>query len=90
MKLFIGHLIGFGMMTAICFAILGAVALFIPLLAAFVLWSLDPLALDFSATMFVARGILVISAFVGVCFTFSKEGREMARDLANWQESNHG
>jgi hypothetical protein len=82
MKLFLGHLIGFGMITAICFVLFGGVMLFFPLIGAFLTWSLNPLTFDFSTTMFIIRGILVLSAFMGVCFTFSKEGKQMARELA--------
>lgn len=82
MKLFLGHLLGFGMMTVFCFVVISGLALFIPLLGAFLTWSLDPLTFDFSMTMFIARGMLVFSAFMGVCFTTSKEGQALARDFA--------
>lgn len=82
MKLFLGHLIGFGMMTAICFVLMGGFALFFPLIAAFLMWSLDPLTFDFSMSMFIMRCLFVLSAFIGVCFTFSEEGKQMARELA--------
>ena len=82
MKLFLGHLLGFAFMTAMCLVLFGTAVLFIPLLGAFLSWSLDPLTFDFSVAMFVARFILVLSAFVGVCFTTSKEGKEFARQVA--------
>lgn len=82
MKLFLGHLLSFGMMTVFCFVVLSGLALFIPLLGAFLTWSLDPLTFDFSMTMFIARCMLILSAFVGVCFTTSKEGKEFARQVA--------
>lgn len=82
MKLFLGHLLGFGMMTTFCFVVMSGLALFIPLLGAFLTWSLDPLTFDFSMTMFVARCMLVLSAFVGVCFTTSKEGKQFAAEFA--------
>lgn len=82
MKLFLGHLIGFGMVTALCFVMLSAFALCFPLLGAFLTWSLEPVMFDFGMTMFIARAMLLISAFVGIAFTVSKEGRELAADYA--------
>ena len=82
MKLFLGHLLGFGMMTAFCFVALSGLALFIPLLGAFLTWSLDPLTFDFSMTMFIVRCMLVFSAVIGMLFTTSKEGQEFARQVA--------
>lgn len=82
MKLFYGHLLGFGMMTIFCFVALSGLALFIPLLGAFLTWSLDPLTFDFSTTMFIVRIMLVVSALVGVHFTTSKEGKQFAHEFA--------
>lgn len=82
MKVFVGHLIGFGMMTALCFVLFSCFALAVPFMGAFLTWSLDPITFDLSNMMFVARGLFLISAFIGVLFTSSKEGRELAREFA--------
>lgn len=82
MKLFLGHLLGFGMMTAFCFVVMSGLTLFIPLLGAFLTWSLHPLTFDFSMTMFIARCMLLLSVFVGISFTFSNEGKQLAREFA--------
>jgi hypothetical protein len=82
MKLFLGHLLGFAFMTVVCLVLFGTAVLFIPLLGAFLSWSLDPLTFDFSVAMFVARLIFVLSVFFGVCFTTSKEGKAFAHQFA--------
>jgi len=81
-QVFIGHLIGFVMMTGICFVALSCLALFVPFIGAFLTWSLAPITFDLSNMMFVARGLFLLSALIGVMFTSSKEGREFATDYA--------
>lgn len=85
-QVFIGHLIGFGMMVALCFVLFSAGALTVPLMGAFLTWSLDPITFDLSNVMFVARGLFLASIFVGVIFTTSKEGRELAKDYAECKQ----
>lgn len=82
MKLFLGHLIGFGMATALCFIMLSAFALCFPLLGAFLTWSLEPVMFDFGMTMFITRAMLLISAFVGIMFTTSNDGKVFAYEFA--------
>lgn len=81
-QVFVGHLIGFAMMTTFCFVLFSCFALFVPFMGAFLTWSLAPITFDLSNMMFVARGLFMISAFVGIAFTVSKEGRELAADYA--------
>ena len=82
MKLFLGHLIGFAMATAFCFVALSGLALFIPIIAAFLTWSLKPLTFDVGMTMFLIRCMFLLSAFVGIMFTTSADGKALARDFA--------
>lgn len=82
MKLALGHMLGFGMMFAVCYVALAAIALFLPLIGAFISWDLAPLSFGWQATFLWMRLIAVFSAFMGVLFTFSKEGSGLARDFA--------
>lgn len=82
MKLFLGYLLGFAIMTAICFVICSAIMLFIPALEAFLSWSLAPLTLNVSTMLFVARLMFIPSAIVGIAFATSKEGKAFAHEFA--------
>jgi len=82
MKLFIGHLIGFAMATVFCFVLMGGFVLFFPLIGAFLTWSLEPLTFDLPMTMFIIRCMFLLSVFLGVCFTSSRQGRLLAYELA--------
>lgn len=79
MKLAIGHLINFAAMFVVCFVTVSLGLAAIPVLAAFVFWDLAPLSLGWDTTFFWARLIAVLSAVMGVMFTFSKEGQGVAK-----------
>ena len=83
MKLFLGHLFGFGMMFGLCFLSLSGLLLIVPVISAFITWELDPLNIGLPTVLLWVRVIIVFSAFMGIVFTSSQEGRSLARDFAN-------
>lgn len=83
MKTVYAHALAFGMMTGICFVAFSGLALFLPFVSAFIMWDLAPLAFEWSTMFLWARLIFVCSALIGVCFTFSKEGQGLVKDIMN-------
>jgi hypothetical protein len=83
MKTLYAYILAFGAMTGICFVLFSGLAIFFPLLGAFIAWDLAPLAFDWSTTLTWMRIIFVASAFMGVMFACSKDGQSMAKDILN-------
>ena len=82
MKLFLGHIVGFTFMVIVCFVVLASLAVFLPVVGAFLAWSSEPLTIESMVVWFIARVILVLSAFTGIMVTTSKEGRRFAKEFA--------
>ncbi len=82
MKLVFGHTMAFLMMFTFCYVGLAALILFMPLLSAFVAWDWSELAFGWSTTFLWMRVMALLSAFIGILFTFSPEGRNLAHDFA--------
>lgn len=80
MKLFIGHVLGFTMAFGICFIGFSAFAIFLPVISAFIFWDVTPLRLDSEIMFLLARLITLVSAFIALGFTCSKEGKEAAKE----------
>lgn len=79
LKLIIGYILSFIIMTAMV-----AVGVFLLVLATmgsimFVTWSLPVAPINW---WIAVRISIVIGMFVGMCFVFSKEGREMSEEFA--------
>jgi hypothetical protein len=83
MKTLYAYILAFGAMTGICFVLFSGLAIFFPLIGAFIAWDLAPLTIGWSAMLLWARIIFVASAFMGVMFACSKDGQSMAKDILN-------
>lgn len=83
MKTVYAHALAFGMMTGICFVAFSGLVLFLPFISAFILWDLTPVTFGWSTTLLWARLIFVVSALIGINFTFSKDGQGMVKDIVN-------
>jgi hypothetical protein len=82
MKLVFGHTMAFLMMFVFCYVGLASLILFLPLLSAFVAWDWSELAFGWSTTFLWMRVMALLSAFVGIAFTLSAEGKYIAHDFA--------
>ena len=78
-KLFVGYLLSFIIMTAI--VAVGAFALILAVMASimFITWSLPVAPINWLIGIRVST---VIGMAVATCFIFSKEGRDMSKDIA--------
>jgi hypothetical protein len=83
MKTVYAHALAFGMMTGICFVAFSGLALFFPLLSAFIAWDWTPLTFGWSITFLCMRIIFLASTLIGVLFVCSKEGQDMVKDIMN-------
>jgi hypothetical protein len=80
LKLFVGYLLSFIIMTVIvsvsAFAVIGLCMLFV----IFVTWSLPVVSVNWLLLIRLAVGI---GAVIGIMFIFSKEGRDASKDIAD-------
>ena len=81
MKLIIGHLLAFLYATVIVGLIIAALLAGIVGLISFVFWEL-PTGITLENSLMALRLCFGFSSILGIGFTFSKEGREIAKKFA--------
>lgn len=79
MKLFINHVVHFGIMFMITFLAISLAFMFIPLLMAFIAWDTSFIDFDWESVFTFIRLNTVVSMLMGLSYIFSKEGKAHAK-----------
>ena len=80
LKLFVGYLLSFIIMTVVVSVMTLAVFLAVMSSIMFVTWSLPVVPINW---LLFGRIAMVTGMAVATCFIFSKEGRDMSKDIAD-------
>ena len=83
---FIGHIVGFGMMFGVAFVGLSTLLLILPAIVAFIVWDPAPLVANASSIMLCVRFVAVAATLIGLAFTLSREGSDLAEYIKDsWE-----